>query len=196
MPIKDGRLLEAIWKPSPNKGGKILKHQYLVAHYTAGRSAANSANWLCSKAAKASAHLIIGREGSLYQLVNFDSVAWHAGPSAWGKLTGLNNFSIGIELDNPGFVVKDGAGKWRSLALGVTYENHDVVVDERGMGWVTYTVPQLTLLEQVGLEIIEAYPSLKDIVGHSDICVPAGRKPDPGFAYPAESIRSKLFGRA
>ena len=30
------------------------------------------------------------------------NIAWHCGKSSWKKLEGLNNFSIGIELDNPG----------------------------------------------------------------------------------------------
>ena len=29
-------------------------------------------------------------------------VAWHAGKSSWGKIKYLNNYSIGIEISNPG----------------------------------------------------------------------------------------------
>lgn len=194
--IYNHRLQEAVWAPSPNCGraGGLKKPKYIVIHYTAGRSAESSVRWLSSKAAKASAHLVVGRDGSLYQLVGFDTPAWHAGQSEWRGTKGLNNSSIGIELDGPGWVVKTADGRWRSLHLGTTYEDKDVVVDDKGRGWVTYTDAQLRLVEQIGLELREAYPSLVDVIGHSD-CAP-GRKLDPGFAYPMDATRAVLFGRA
>jgi N-acetyl-anhydromuramyl-L-alanine amidase AmpD len=49
-----------------------------------------------------SAHYLIGRDGSLYQLVDERRRAWHAGGGRWGTITDLNSASIGIELDNDG----------------------------------------------------------------------------------------------
>jgi N-acetylmuramoyl-L-alanine amidase len=49
-----------------------------------------------------SAHYLIGRDGRLYQLVDEDRRAWHAGGGRWGTITDLNSASIGIELDNDG----------------------------------------------------------------------------------------------
>ncbi len=86
---------------TPNKGG-LMTPEYLIMHYTAGSSAEGSVSWMCNPAAKAAAHLVIGRDGSLTQLAPFNRITWHAGKSEWEGRSGLNGFSIGIELDNAG----------------------------------------------------------------------------------------------
>ena len=72
----------------------------IVVHYTAGTSARTAAEFLAKEEVKASAHLVIGRQGELFQLVPFDTEAWHAGRSCYGGRANLNRYSIGIELDN------------------------------------------------------------------------------------------------
>ena len=69
-------------------------------HYTAGASAESSIDWLTNPDARASAHVLIARDGGITQLVPFDRRAWHAGRSRWKDRTGLNGWSFGIELDN------------------------------------------------------------------------------------------------
>lgn len=49
-----------------------------------------------------SAHYLIGRDGTIYQLVADDARAWHAGASFWAGAGDVNSRSIGIELDNDG----------------------------------------------------------------------------------------------
>lgn len=48
---------------------------------------------------KASAHVVIGREGALTQYVPFGARAWHAGVSEYRTRSGCNDFSIGVELE-------------------------------------------------------------------------------------------------
>ena len=79
----------------------------IVLHYTAGVSAASSADYLVRPEVKASAHLVIGRDGRIFQLVPFHVEAWHAGRSRYTGREGLNRFSIGIELDNLGRLQPD-----------------------------------------------------------------------------------------
>jgi N-acetylmuramoyl-L-alanine amidase len=188
------------FRESPNHGG-ALEPRYLIIHYTAGRSAEGAASWLCNPKAKAAAHLVIGRDGSIVQLVPFDVVAWHAGASAWqdgGKrIVGLNRHSIGIELDNPGRLTRRG-DRWRSLALGTEYADADVIEathknERRPSGWHVYPAEQLDVLFEVCAALAEQY-SLRDVMGHDDIA--PGRKADPGPAFPMESLRTRLFGRA
>ena len=50
---------------------------------------------------RVSAHLVIGRHGDLYQAVEFDKRAWHAGQSEFRGRARCNDFSIGIELIGP-----------------------------------------------------------------------------------------------
>lgn len=106
----DGRPLE--WRPSPNLGD-ALEPEYLVIHYTAAGSLEGSVSWLVQKDAKASAHVVIGRDGRIVQLVPFDRVASHVGVSQWEGRNGLNQWSIGIELDNAGKLTRQSEG-WRS----------------------------------------------------------------------------------
>lgn len=160
-----------------------------MIHYTAGRNAASAANWLCSKSSKASSHLVIGKNGDeLFQLVRFDTIAWHA--------TIANKFSIGIELDNPGPLVRVG-GVWRSLVLGTTYSD-EYVVEARHKnggalrGWLLYTDFQILLTREICRALVETYPTIKDFVGHEDV---VNTKTDPGPAWDMEALRTSVFGR-
>ena len=95
---------------SPNISG-IFKTSFpdaIIIHYTAGASAESSVRTLTNPAAKASAHIVIGRNGSITQLVPFNTIAWHAGKSSYDDRHGYNNFSIGIEIDNAGLLTKVG----------------------------------------------------------------------------------------
>ena len=57
---------------------------------------------LCDPECEVSAHYLIGRDGTVSQLVDEDMRAWHAGAGQWGKITDVNSRSVGIELDNDG----------------------------------------------------------------------------------------------
>lgn len=93
----DGKQVD--YRPSPNHGG-IIAPQYLVIHYTAAKTANSAISWMLSKEGGVSAHIHIARDGKVVQLVPFNIKAWHAGASSWKGLTGLNSYSIGIELQN------------------------------------------------------------------------------------------------
>jgi len=61
-----------------------------------------------------SAHYLICNQGVLYQMVEEDQRAWHAGAGSWGGVDDINSHSIGIELDNNG-QVPFGAAQMDSL---------------------------------------------------------------------------------
>jgi AmpD protein len=48
---------------------------------------------------RASAHLLIRRDGAISQYVPFSARAWHAGASSYLGRANCNDFSIGIELE-------------------------------------------------------------------------------------------------
>lgn len=182
--------------PSPNRGGELTP-EYLVMHYTAGRDARESIGWLCDRRARASAHLVIAADGEVTQLVPFDAVAWHAGRSAWEGRVGLNRWSIGIELDNPGRLVRRN-GQWWHWTGSRRYDDEDVLEathrnETSPAGWHVYTPEQFESALEVASALVAAY-DLKDVVGHEDIS--PGRKSDPGPAFPMESFRARIFGRA
>lgn len=180
---------------SPNRGGR-LEPRYLVIHYTAGRDAAGSIRWLSDEAARASAHLVIARDGTVTQLVPFDQVAWHAGVSRWNGVQGLNRHSIGIELDNAGKLERKG-GRWCAW-FGDAFEEDEVMVathrhDDRPCGWHLYPPAQLDATLEVARALIRTY-GLREVLGHEDIS--PGRKSDPGPAFPMGSFRARLLGRS
>lgn len=180
---------------SPNCGGPV-QHEYLVIHFTAGRSAESSVSWFANPSAKASAHLVIGRDGSITQQVPFDRIAWHAGQSRWAGLTGLNSYSIGIELDNAGPLKRSGS-RWQAW-FGAFYDDNDVIEavhkdETKPRGWHTYTAEQIDAALEVGLLLMETY-ELRDVVGHEDIA--PHRKIDPGPAFGMRSFKARLTGRA
>jgi len=182
-------------KMSPNHGGKFTaaNPDTIVIHYTAGRSAESSVNTLCNPKTKASAHLVVGRDGSITQLVPFDTVSWHAGKSSYRGRTGFNKYSIGIEIDNAGRLEKSG-GKYVSWFKKV-YEIEDVVEavhrNENIPGfWHAYTEDQISIVNDICELLIEAY-QIGSILGHEEIS--PKRKSDPGPAFPLDKLRDHLL---
>lgn len=73
-------------KYSSRNGTKI---DMIVMHYTVSKTAQSAIDTLTFGARQASAHYVIDRDGTIYQLVSDDKKAWHAGR--------VNSRSIGIE---------------------------------------------------------------------------------------------------
>jgi N-acetylmuramoyl-L-alanine amidase len=92
--------LPARWQASPSFDER--RPNVIVLHYTGGASLENGIRDLTEPQMRVSAHYVVGRDGSLYQLVDERKRAWHAGESRWGNDTDLNSTSIGIEIDNDG----------------------------------------------------------------------------------------------
>jgi len=76
--------------------------KYVIIHYTGMKNQKVAVKRLQSKVAKVSAHYLISKRGTIYQMVEDKNVAWHAGKSRWGKDVNLNSKSIGIEIVNNG----------------------------------------------------------------------------------------------
>ncbi|MEZ5195998.1 MAG: N-acetylmuramoyl-L-alanine amidase [Bacteroidales bacterium] len=143
----------------------------IVIHYTAGRSAESSARELCNPVVKASAHLVIGREGEIYQLVPFDTITWHAGESFYGGRSGLNKYSIGIEIDNAGQLEKVGS-EYKAW-FGKKYQENEVLYaahrnNSTKSYWHLYTEKQIEACRQVCVELMKQY-KITTIVGHEEI---------------------------
>lgn len=92
----------ARWVPSRNH--ELRKPVLIVIHHTEEDSVEESLHTLRSRNSHGpvSAHYLIGRDGTRYQLVADNERAWHAGAGSWHGLIDINSISIGIELDNNG----------------------------------------------------------------------------------------------
>jgi N-acetylmuramoyl-L-alanine amidase len=169
------------FRETPNCGGR-MRPSLVVLHDTAGRlMPGSSVDWLCNPAARASAHLVIERDGSVTQLAEFDRVTWHAGVSTWDGVKGVNGRSIGIELTNPGRLTPRGTGK-AAAWFGEVYDIAATGIEartttEHGDGlWMPYTAAQIDALERILAAIEAAYP-IREVLGHFQVA--AGRKVDP-----------------
>jgi N-acetylmuramoyl-L-alanine amidase len=88
------------WQGSPNFDGR--RPNFVVIHHTSDDNVDQALRTLANPAHSVSAHYLIGRDGTIIQLVDERARAWHAGESKWGADTDLNSASLGIELDNNG----------------------------------------------------------------------------------------------
>lgn len=170
--------------------------RFLVIHYTAGATALSSwEHWKSGNAGGAEAHLLIDRDGTVYQVRPFNQKADHAGKSAWhdpgdGKrYEWLNACSIGIELANAGAddPAKPDAFDWAKRQPGFSsikaaHKNGGPVRE-----WEAYTPEQLAACEAVSRALVTRY-DLDDVIGHEDIA--PDRKPDPGPAFPMARLRA------
>ncbi len=85
----------------------LRKPSFVIIHHTAQNSCEQTLMTFTKRRTKVSAHYVICKDGTVYQMLNDYLRAWHAGFSKWGNVEDLNSTSIGIELDNNGFETFD-----------------------------------------------------------------------------------------
>ncbi|MEE3649628.1 MULTISPECIES: N-acetylmuramoyl-L-alanine amidase [unclassified Brenneria] len=148
--------------------------RFLVIHYTA-EDFPTSLNILTDQ--RVSSHYLIPAVPPLkngkpvaWRLVPESQAAWHAGVSGWRGFTRLNNSSIGIELENPGY---------RQTLIG--------------MRWTPFPAEQIALLTAIAGQIVARYQiAPQDVVAHSDIA--PLRKQDPGPLFPWQTLAQAGIG--
>jgi len=183
-------------RKTPNMGA-VMRPEILVMHYTSGPTAEGAISWLCNPAAKVSAHLVIDHDGTVTQLVPFNRIAWHAGVSSYRGRSGVNSFSIGIELANVGQLVRSADGRYLEPIKHQPVSPDKVIVAKHKnggpeQGWMMFDQRQIAAAENVARALVDAY-SLRDVVGHDDVA--PGRKVDPGPAFPMRQFQGRVLGR-
>lgn len=139
---------------------------FVVLHYTVADTPRSLE--ILSKQ-NVSSHYLITDEAPprIYQLVDENRRAWHAGESQWYGRSDLNAASIGVEIVNPG--PKDG-------------------------GWQPYSEAQITTVIALLRDIVDRHQiHARNVVGHSDIA--PQRKQDPGPAFPWKRLTDAGIGR-
>jgi N-acetylmuramoyl-L-alanine amidase len=195
------RLADQSWKAleSPNKKpGRSHPVTGLIIHWTAAGAGIGSAHWFQDPKASASAHLVIDRDGAIYQCVDFQDTAWHAGVSKWpvtGEAYGnsVNDITVGIELANLGQLKKLPDGSFQT-STGKTYKS-EVVQGPDGNFYEPFPQAQLDAAVHAAKLVAAQFPGLKPerIVGHRDIA--PTRKTDPGPCWPMADFRAAVFGQ-
>lgn len=180
------------FQESPNHGGK-LDPDTIIIHYTAGGSADSAIRVFADPSKKVSAHLVVGLNGSVTQMVPFNVVAWHAGKSQHLDRVGLNKYSIGIEIVNAGRLEK--SGKSYLAWFGKSYPEDEVYYgvhrnETAATYWKRYTEDQISRVEQICDTLHQTY-NIRYILGHEEIA--PTRKIDPGPAFPLDKMRARVL---
>lgn len=94
--------MKIIDKPSPNFNDRAHAVSMIVLHYTGMETAEAALVRLTDAEAKVSSHYTIDEDGTIFQHVDEEKRAWHAGVSCWQNERDINSASVGIEIVNPG----------------------------------------------------------------------------------------------
>lgn len=140
--------------------------EFVVLHYT---SSNDGVALKTLSQGNVSSHYLITDDAvpHVYQLVDENRRAWHAGVSQWYGSSNLNSASIGIEIVN-------GGGT--------------------GLVWAPYSEAQIAVLKVLLRDIVQRHQiKPANIVGHSDIA--PQRKVDPGPLFPWKELAQAGLGR-
>lgn len=176
-----------------------IKPSIVVLHDTASRiETGNSARFLQENDVRVSVHFVVERDGSVEQQVAVNRGANHAGKSHYHGLDHVNNFSIGIEIVNPGRMTDAGAGRartWFKQTFDMAeYDIQEITTPEHGHGfWMDYTDAQIDTVIDLLTGLFGYVPTLKDIVSHW--YVSPGRKVDTNPLFPLDHIKARVMGR-
>ena len=179
--------------------GGVITPEVVVLHDTAGPlDAGSSRDYLRENDQKVSVHFVLERDGGIEQQVRVGHRANHAGRSNYHGRSGVNDFSVGIEIVNPGRMTRFSATEaqaWYGRRFDI--EEHgiqEIETPQHGRGlWMPYTEVQLTSLRHLLRNLFESVPTLTDITTHWYIS--PGRKVDTNPLFPLEHMRSLIFGR-
>ena len=137
---------------------------FIILHYTETKTLEEAISLLTDQERKVSCHFILDINGKIFNLVDLENRAWHAGESKWKNFKDLNSHSIGIEIVYPG-------------------EKSDSM----------YAKKQIKSLIDLITFLKKKY-NIKNnrILGHSDIA--PLRKIDPGKFFPWEELDKFSLG--
>lgn len=193
---------------TPHKNGykskpPIDRPRFVVMHFTTGTKIESTVSHFIDGSSGVSTHLLIGRDGRVIQFLPFNKVAQHCGYSYWERLSNLNYYSIGIELDNAGLLSRsrDTSG-WVSRKVPipddmvqqkVSWKQFKASDPKRYPAWEKFTKVQLKVALNIVKALKEHYDSITDILGHEDVNI--NNRYDPGPLFPMAKFREELFGR-
>lgn len=86
---------------------KVNTCEYILLHHTGKGKGINIVKYLCKKESGVSCHYVVDVDGTIYQLADDKKCTRHAGVSTYQGKTGLNLYSIGIEVVSDGHTFTD-----------------------------------------------------------------------------------------
>ena len=193
--LSTGYADQYVKKGMDRDSGKLVDPDIIVLHYTATLNVESDIRTLFESDKTVSVHFVVDLNGDIYQLMPLDRIAWHAGKSHFKGRKGINKYSIGIEIVNPGYVNQTADDKFRTWygksVSADKVEKHQHKNESFSRFWHIYTEEQIDSVMQLCQSIKDNYP-IQYILGHDDVS--PGRKIDPGPALPMDKIRNTIFG--
>jgi N-acetyl-anhydromuramyl-L-alanine amidase AmpD len=165
----------------------------ITVHYTAGGAATSTIDYLRKTSLRY--HLLIDREGSVYQLVYLNRKVNHAGPANWLGLSPNRNH-IAIALANWGVLEKDNDRyhTWTRKVLPPSQVAHRPYTQEGKMGYWEACTPDAeeTLNGVLRWLCVNLNIDSNHICGHDES---TPRKVDPGgsLSQSMEEIRRSVY---
>ncbi|ATM95883.1 Negative regulator of beta-lactamase expression [Yersinia frederiksenii] len=159
--------------------GFNFRVRFLVLHYTSENFADSIASLTGSKVSVQylvpdktdESYIQAGfKDMRIFNLVDEQARAWHAGESGWAGRTQINDSSIGIEIVN-------------------------LATESEGIfNFPPYPAEQIVAVKQLASNILQRYPDITpvNVVAHSDIA--PTRKSDPGPAFPWQELYEAGIG--
>ncbi|HAW2024763.1 TPA: N-acetylmuramoyl-L-alanine amidase [Escherichia coli] len=153
--------------------------RFLIMHYTAinFKSSINaltgsfvSAHYLVPDPSERTFIEAGFKDMRIFNLVDENERAWHAGVSSWAGRNNLNDTAIGIETIN------------------LACENNGFFT------FPPYNSIQIKAIKELAANILQRYPDITpvNVLGHSDIA--PGRKSDPGASFPWKELYDAGIG--
>ncbi|WP_315822276.1 N-acetylmuramoyl-L-alanine amidase [Paraflavitalea speifideaquila] len=129
-------------------------------------------------------------------MLPFNTIAWHAGVSEWNGLTNLNNYSIGIELDNAGWLTHNNyrflSWQEQEYPFAEIY-HHQTYAPGQMEYWHAYTEAQINMALSVTRLLVEQF-DIEAILGHEEVA--PDRKKIQVRHFPCKHFANYLFNRA
>ncbi len=166
MQIDHSKKFSEFFDVSPS----LRKIDFLVLHHVEASSADHAIEQF--KHYQVSSHFLIDENGKIFQLVDENDVAYHAGVSFWQGFDGLNKNSIGVEFIN-------------SAPFAKSFEKEQMI---SGVELCKYLTAKYQIKSQ-------------NIVGHSDIAYVRetgllNRKQDPSHLFDWKFLAENGIGLA
>ena len=154
--------------PSPNFSYRLPGYQIdtIVLHATGTKTLAGTVGCFRDPNSHVSAHFVVGRNGTVVQMVALENCAWHAGNSWIDGHAHVNEDSIGIEMVN------------------------------EDTGHQPYPDAQYQAVASLVYDLQSRYSIRDDhVVSHAQIARPVGRKSDPeGFNFARLFTKIAIIG--
>lgn len=167
-------------------GTTIYQPEILVMHYTE-ESLEQTIEIFTGAENSVSAHYVICEKGNIFQNIEEEHAAHHAGLSYWRGITGtpdgsstgaMNLCSLGIEHVNMGYRAD------KSQPRGIVHGDRE---------WYDFGERQIHASIKLAQQLVKKYNiKPEDVVGHSDIA--PKRKVDPGPLFPWDKFAAEGVG--